>query len=254
MRIIGIDLGSRSVKIVVFEGNNIAENKIFSTSFFYKNCCFVKGGKVAIDFDSLNLGEFDKIISTGYGRNNVNVENAEVILELKAHAYGAMWQTKLHDFTLVDIGGQDSKVMSIKGGKMVDMMLNDKCAASCGRYLENMAVVMEISVEELVEYFKDPVQLNSTCAVFGESELIGKISEGYSIEQLGAGVNYSLFKRIRPLIERFPEDSIVITGGVAKNKAFVKYIKTELDFKRVVVPSFPQLNGAIGCCYYYLKK
>ena len=136
---------------------------------------------------------------------------------------------------------------------MVDMMLNDKCAASCGRYLENMAAVMEISIEELVKHYKNPVQLNSTCAVFGESELIGKISEGCSIEELAAGVNYSLFKRISPLIERFPEDCLVLTGGVAKNQAFVEYIKSELDFKEVIVPLYPQLNGAIGCCYHYFK-
>jgi len=253
MRIIGIDLGSRSVKIVVFEKDNLIEKRVFNTSFFYRNYCSIIEGKISIDFNKLKLGEFEKIISTVYGRNNVNVENAEIILELKAHAYGAMWQTKLENFTLLDIGGQDSKVISVKGGRMVDMMLNDKCAASCGRYLENMAAVMEISIEELVKHYKNPVQLNSTCAVFGESELIGKISEGCSIEELAAGVNYSLFKRISPLIERFPEDCLVLTGGVAKNQAFVEYIKLELDFKKVIVPLHPQLNGAIGCCYHYFK-
>lgn len=253
MRTVGMDLGSRSVKIVVFDKDNIVEKRMFNTSFFYRNYCTIKEGKISLDFDRLNLGEFEKIISTGYGRNNVNVENAEIILELKAHAYGAMWQTKLKDFTLLDIGGQDSKVISVKGGRMVDMMLNDKCAASCGRYLENMAAVMEIGMEEMVKHYKNPVQLNSTCAVFGESELIGKISEGYPLEELAAGVNYSLFKRISPLIERFPEERLVLTGGVAKNLAFVEYVKSELDFKEVIVPLYPQLNGAIGCCYHYFK-
>lgn len=253
MKIIGIDLGSRSVKIVVFKKNNLIESKVFNTSFFYRNYCFTMGGKISIDFDRLNLRGFEKIISTGYGRNNVNVENAEVILELKAHAFGAMWQTNLENFTLLDIGGQDSKVISIKDSRMVDMILNDKCAASCGRYLENMATVMEISINELVKHSKNPVQLNSTCAVFGESELIGKISEGFSIEELAAGVNYSLFKRIKPLVERFPEGHLVVTGGVAKNQAFIKYVKSDLGFKQVTVPLHPQLNGAIGCCFHYFK-
>ncbi|TYQ16152.1 UNVERIFIED_CONTAM: putative CoA-substrate-specific enzyme activase [Acetivibrio alkalicellulosi] len=253
MRILGIDLGSRSVKLVIFENNTFVEQKIYNTSFFYRNFCSIMDKKIVILFDSLGMGNFDRIISTGYGRNNVNVDNAEIILELKAHTYGATYQTKLQEFTLLDIGGQDSKVISVKEGRMVDMVLNDKCAASCGRYLENMANVLEISIDELVKHQNNPVSLSSTCAVFGESELIGKISEGYSVEQLSAGVNYSLFKRLKPLIERFSGKSIVITGGVAQNKALVSFIKSELNFSSVIVPQFPQLNGAIGCCYYYLK-
>ena len=85
MKIIGIDLGSRSVKIVVFEKDNLVEKKVFNTSFFYRNYCTIENGKISIDFDKLNLGKLKKLY-TGYGRNNVNVENAEIILELKAHA------------------------------------------------------------------------------------------------------------------------------------------------------------------------
>ncbi len=83
---------------------------MFNTSFFYRNYCTIVNGKISIDFDKLKLGKFEKMISTGYGRNNVNVENAEIILELKAHAYGAMWQTKIKNFTLLDIGGQDIRL------------------------------------------------------------------------------------------------------------------------------------------------
>ncbi|MFZ5986092.1 MAG: acyl-CoA dehydratase activase [Bacillota bacterium] len=254
MRVLGIDLGSRAVKLAVFENSTLIEGKVLDTAYFYRNFCSNTGGKINIDFDRLGLGKFDKIVSTGYGRNNVNVENAEVILELKAHTYGALWQTGLHSFTLLDIGGQDSKVISIKNGKMADMLLNDKCAASCGRYLENMANVLGIGLDELISHHKDPVELSSTCAVFGESELIGRISEGYSIERLAAGVNYSLFKRIKPVIERFPDNCLVITGGVAKNEALINFIEEELSFSKVLVPGNPQLNGAIGCCWYYASR
>lgn len=254
MRILGIDLGSRSVKLAVFDDDRMIGSKIIDTAVFYRDYCSNINKKIIIDFEKLGTTSFDKLASTGYGRNNVNVEGAEVITELKAHVYGAMWQTGLKNFTLLDIGGQDSKVISVKDGKMADMVLNDKCAASCGRYLENMANILGIRIDELTRHSDNYVELNSTCAVFGESELIGKISEGYSIETLAAGVNYSLYKRIKPLIERFPQDSLIITGGVAKNEAIFKFIKAEMDFVDVVIPENPQLNGAIGCCSYIMTK
>ena len=254
MRVLGIDLGSRAVKLAVFEDSNFVESMVYDTASFYRDFCSNVNQKISIDFEKLDKGSFDSVVSTGYGRNNVNVENATVILELKAHTYGAVWQTGLDNFTLLDIGGQDSKVISVRNGKMADMILNDKCAASCGRYLENMANVLGIGLEKLVGYHENPVELNSTCAVFGESELIGKISEGYGIKELAAGVNYSLFKRIKPIIERFPHENLVVCGGVAPNKALLEYIKSELDFKKVVIPEKPQLNGAIGCCAFKVRK
>lgn len=254
MRILGMDLGSRSVKIAVFDDDRMIGSKIIDTAVFYREYCSNINKKIIIDFEKLGITSFDKLASTGYGRNNVNVEGAEIITELKAHVYGAIQQTGLKNFTLLDIGGQDSKVISVENGKMVDMVLNDKCAASCGRYLENMANILGIGIDELTRYSDNYVELNSTCAVFGESELIGKISEGYSIETLAAGVNYSLYKRIKPLIERFPQDCLVATGGVAKNEAIFKFIKAEMDFVDVIIPENPQLNGAIGCCSYIMTK
>jgi len=254
MKIIGIDLGSRTVKVVVFEDNSFLLGKMYDTASFYRDYCKNVNNTIRVDFSKLEFGDIQKIISTGYGRNNVNVNNAEVITELKAHTFGVMWQTGLKDFTLLDIGGQDSKVISVKNGRMADMVLNDKCAASCGRYLENMANVIGISIEEMKKYYKNPVELNSTCAVFGESELIGRISEGYGVEQLASGVNYSLYKRIKPMIARFPEKDLVLTGGVANNEALAQFIKSDLGWTNIIVPKKPQLNGAIGCCAYYLNK
>lgn len=254
MRILGIDLGSRAVKAVIFDENKPVSYKIFDTASFYRGYCKSSEGKLFVDFKALELGKTDFVVSTGYGRNNVNISGAEVITELKAHTFGALWQTGLTDFTLLDIGGQDSKVISVRNSKMQDMILNDKCAASCGRYLENMAVVLGLAPDEMEKHYLDPVELSSTCAVFGESELIGRMSEGSPVENLAAGVNYSLFKRIKPLIERFPGDILVITGGVAGNDALVNYIRKELDFNEVVIPENPQMNGAVGCCAYKIGK
>ena len=131
--------------------------------------------------------------------------------------------------------------------------MNDKCAASCGRYLENMAVVLGMKLCEMVKFSENPIELNSTCAVFSESELIGKISEGVDLERLAAGVNYSLYKRIKPKLLSFKEDTVIVTGGVANNDAFIKFIQNDNLYKEVIVPKHTQLNGAIGCALYELQ-
>lgn len=254
MDILGIDLGSRSVKIVKFEGNSMSNSSVIDTAKFYRKYCTSSQGSIEIDFSKLGVSGFGKIVSTGYGRNNVNIKNSQKIVELKAHLYGAIFSTGLRDFVLLDVGGQDSKIILVEDGHPKDIVLNDKCAASCGRYLENMANVLGMTLSELTKYSKDPVTLNSTCAIFSESELIGKISEGENIERLAAGVNYSLYKRIRPKLINFKKDTLVVTGGVANNSAFIDFIKKEGLYKNVVVPPNTQLTGAIGCCVYALRK
>ncbi|MDP4180884.1 MAG: acyl-CoA dehydratase activase [Bacillota bacterium] len=254
MTVVGIDLGSRAVKIALFKDEKLQTKFVFDTFEFYKNYCKYSDGKICVDFGRLELDKVDCVVSTGYGRNNINIDGAEVILELKAHTYGVLWQTKLENFTLLDVGGQDSKVILVQNKRISDMILNDKCAASCGRYLENMAKVIGMSVEEIKNFSQNPLELSSTCAVFAESELIGKVSEGYTSDTLAASINYSLFRRIKPLIERFQSEKLVVTGGVASNNGFLDFIKRETSFKEVVVPPDPQINGAIGCCAYALAK
>ena len=250
MRILGIDLGSREVKIALIENDKIVLKKKISTMSFYKNYCYYDG-KINVDLKKLEIGKIDRAVSTGYGKNNTDLRLFKQINELKAHVYGAIYQTGLKDFILLDIGGQDVKVVKVEKGLTTDLELNEKCAASCGRYLENMANILEVSLDEMSEYSENPVDLNSTCAVFSESELIGKIAEGVKMESLCAGVNYSLYKRLKPLLNKFKGEKLVLTGGVANNKAIRKYLKN--DYKDIVQIKEPQFNGAIGCCYYGIK-
>lgn len=247
MRILGIDLGSREVKYVLMENNNILHRNKVSTMSFYKEYCNFDG-KVIVDLEKLGVGHIDRAVSTGYGRNNTNLKFFTPINEIKAHVYGALYQTKLKDFILMDIGGQDVKIVRVEKGIAVDLELNEKCAASCGRYLENMANLLEISLDEMSKYFENPAELNSTCAVFSESELIGKIAEGATLESLYAGVNYSLYKRLEPLLSAFKGTHLVLTGGVATNTAIKNYLNR--DYDTLVGIAEPQFNGAIGCCYY----
>ncbi|AUN17611.1 2-hydroxyglutaryl-CoA dehydratase [Clostridium botulinum] len=250
MRLLGIDLGSREVKIVLMENNIIVQKKKVSTMKFYRDYCSFHG-KIVVDLEKLNIEGIDKAISTGYGKNNTDLEFFTLINEIKAHVYGGIYQSNLKDFILLDVGGQDVKVVKVEKGVATDLELNEKCAASCGRYLENMANVLEISLDEMSQYSENPVDLNSTCAVFSESELIGKIAEGVHIERLCAGVNYSLYKRLQPLLSKFRGKKLVITGGVANNYSIKKYLNN--DYEEIVSVKDPQFNGAIGCCYYGSK-
>ncbi len=250
MRILGIDLGSRAVKIAVMENGILTMQHRVSTMTFYRDYCSYDG-KIKVDIDKLRLGNIDLAVSTGYGRNNTDLKSFTPINEIKAHVYGAIYQSGLRGFVLLDIGGQDVKVIRVEKGLTVDLELNEKCAASCGRYLENMSEVLEIDADQMSLYYKDPVELNATCAVFSESELIGKIAEGVSLERLCAGVNYSLYKRLRPLLDNFKGETLVLSGGVAHNKAILKYL--EKDYKTVIRLQEPQFNGAIGCCAYGSK-
>lgn len=250
MRVLGIDLGSREVKTVLMDNGKIIKKFKTSTMSFYKDYCSFDG-KIIVDEEKLGIDNIDVAISTGYGRNNTDLLKFKAINEIKAHVYGGLYQTGLKDFILLDVGGQDVKVAKVENGVITDLELNDKCAASCGRYLENMAEVLEIDLDEMFKYYKNPIQLNSTCAVFSESELIGKIAEGIEIERLCAGVNYSLYKRLSPLIRNFNGKQLVLSGGVARNNALKEYLKSH--YEEIISLEDPQFNGAIGCCYYGQK-
>lgn len=251
MRVLGIDLGSREVKIMIMEDHVIIQKMKISTMEFYRDYCSYNG-KIIVNFEKLCLGSFDICVSTGYGRNNVDLDEFLVVNEIKAHAQGALFQTQLDDFILLDVGGQDVKVMKIEHGVMMDLALNDKCAASCGRYLENMANILEIDTKTLAMHVENPIILNSTCAVFSESELIGMIAEGVKLEHLCAGVNYSLYKRIQPLLSKFKSTKLVVVGGVAYNEALISYLGN--NYEQVICVVDPQFNGAIGSCILGMKE
>jgi predicted CoA-substrate-specific enzyme activase len=252
----GIDLGSRNVKIALVKGSDTAGLYKFSTIEFYRERGRLENGQLALDLSGLpglTGVDMDAVVATGYGRQAINMKNAGIIPEIKAHMLGAAYLTGETDFTLLDLGGQDSKVALVKDGKMVDFMTNDKCAASTGRYLENMAAVLGIDMEELSLHHLNPVELTSTCAIFGETELIGKVVEGHSTDSLAAGVNYTIFKRIKPMLARLLSDRLIFTGGVARNGAIRIILEQELNVP-VIVPEHPEFAGALGCCAEVLKE
>jgi predicted CoA-substrate-specific enzyme activase len=248
---IGIDLGSRKAKFALYGDGNIVRLAGYDTIAFYKRYGRLEGDELSLDLAGTGLLDGQdlaraEVVVTGYGRNTLSLKGARVVSEIMAHVAGALHQTGLKNFTLLDMGGQDTKVALVKDGRLSDFVMNDKCAASSGRYLENMAAVLEVSLDELSSHWEEPVKLDATCGIFGESELISQILRGYPIARLCAGVNQTLVKRVIPMLRRFPSESIILAGGVALNNALASLLARETG-QRIVVPEHPQHNGAIGC-------
>jgi predicted CoA-substrate-specific enzyme activase len=255
---IGIDLGSRKAKFALLEGAEIIRLADVDTVTFYKRYGRLVGEELVLDLAGSGIftpGELAaaSVTVTGYGRNTLSLRGATVVSEIRAHVAGALFQTGQHDFTLLDMGGQDTKVARVRGGRLDDFVMNDKCAASSGRYLENMATILEVSLDELSSHWEDPVRLDATCGIFGESELIGQILRGHTVARLCAGVNDTLVRRMLPMLRRLPSPTIVLTGGVAHNGALVRILEKETGYE-VLVPQHPQHNGAIGCASLGTKK
>ncbi len=158
---LGIDLGSRQAKFAALNGPEIAWLREYDTIPFYKRFGGMREGRLTLDFDAMGLlGPKEQaavpLVVTGYGRNTLALEGARVVPEIQAHVAGVRFQTGLETFTMLDLGGQDSKVARVEDGILMDFLMNDKCAASSGRYLENMAQVLDVSLEELSRHYREP--------------------------------------------------------------------------------------------------
>jgi len=249
---IGIDLGSRNIKIVEMQGDKLQKTIRFDTIAFYRQYGAQSRGQIKLDLAGLGLDVKSPLVATGYGKIKIQVEGALHLPEIQAHVMGAVHQTGNEDFTLLDIGGQDTKVIQVRKGRAVDFMTNDRCAASSGRYLENMAAILDMSLDEISSYREDPVRLNSTCAIFGETEIIGRLVDGCPLSSLAAGINYTLYRRCASMLAKLDSELIIMAGGVARNSALRDIIKLETG-RQVQSLELPEYNGAIGCCRYGME-
>ena len=264
----GIDIGSTAIKIAIIDKDkNLVGQKISASgSMFYK---YAKEALAEL-LDELSIKDKDLAytVSTGYGRKLFKEAN-EKISEITANAIGAkaaaMAEGEKDIRTIINIGGQDSKAISLDSeGNVVNFAMNDRCAAGTGKFLDVVALKLEIGVEELGEYhFKSkgtPLSINSTCAVFAESEIIGLLGNNHSIEDIVAGVHYSIAKRIIKLVKRAGiKEAIYFDGGPALNEGLVNAIENELT-KEIFIPKYPQITTAFGAAilasesYEYLQN
>ncbi len=239
---IGIDLGSTTVKAVILNGRVLA-SAIRPTGSNPR-----KAGEAVLEqVLERASGPVDKVVATGYGRVSFSAD--EIVSEITAHAKGS--HLLFPDArTVIDIGGQDSKITRINGqGRVLDFAMNDRCAAGTGRFIENTAKALEVSLEEFSLKSlasKSPARINSMCTVFAESEVISQIAQGTSIEDVSAGVHASVARRIKSMVDRVGvENQVVFTGGAAKSVAMRIALEESLKVK-LTVPDEPQMVGALG--------
>jgi predicted CoA-substrate-specific enzyme activase len=242
----GLDFGSRFVKLVYIKRDGGFGRRKLDSLIFYRDYLARAPGRLAIDWERLNLAAPSALVVTGYGKNLLK-EHFPTITEIRAHFLGARRQTRLAHFILLELGGQDTKVLYIREGRVFDFLTNDRCAAGTGRYLENMAHFLKMPLTEFAAAWEDPADISHTCAIFGESELIGHLLTGVDPRRIAAGVNASVARRAWLLVRRYPCPTLVFVGGVAKNAAVVQLLRdgSGLDVR---VPPYPQFNGALGCC------
>lgn len=197
------------------------------------------------------------IVGTGYGRVRIPFAD-ENVSEITCHGLGA-YHLNPSQRTLIDIGGQDCKVIKISPkGKVVDFAMNDKCAAGTGRFFEAMARVLEIGLDDISEYSlrsHKPAQITSQCSVFAESEVITLLNEGEEIEDIAAGINEAIAARLASLARKVGlEEEVAVSGGCAKNKGLIESLERKIGLEIKVLSMDPQVIGALGAALIAARR
>jgi (R)-2-hydroxyacyl-CoA dehydratese activating ATPase len=251
----GIDVGSASSKAVILDHNaHIVAAEVVQVgtgSTGPQRVITAVLGK-----SGLKLDDIKKIVATGYGRFVIKEADRQ-ISEISCHAKG-IFHVIPTARVIIDIGGQDSKAITLdKNGMVNQFFMSDKCAAGTGRFLDVMARVLEITIEELADYDSratEPASISSTCTVFAESEVISQLANGTSKENIVAGIHQSVAVRACGLARRGGiEPDVVMSGGVAQNEGVVRAISAALNQKVIVAPN-PQIMGALGAALFAYEE
>lgn len=243
---VGIDIGSTCTKLAVLdEDKEIKEVFLRPTGWSSKETAELIKDQLK---DKGITAENSKIVSTGYGRASVAYAD-KAVTEITCHAKGASYLHGAKNLTVIDIGGQDTKIIQIKDGVVQDFMMNDKCSAGTGRFLEVMANSLALDISELCELAKQGsnVSISSMCTVFAESEVISLMGKGESKENIAHGIIDSIINRVAGQAQRFnlDESEVALTGGLYQ----FDYIREKLSSvlkKDVSVSKYGHYAGAIG--------
>lgn len=250
---IGIDSGSRTTKLVVLKNKKIIASRQTNTGVNP-----VKTAKILLNAvkNNLRLPKIKKIFSTGYGRNIIPFAQ-KAISEISCHAKGINYLfPEAH--SIIDIGGQDSKAIVINNqGKVLDFIMNDRCAAGTGRFLEVAANILDLTVDKLGALSlksQNDININSTCVVFAESEIISLLSQGQNPADIINSVHNSIARRTKNLIAQLSWKSpVIFTGGVAKNIGMHKSLEKVLN-TGLAIPKNPFITGALGAALLASEK
>jgi len=251
LAVAGIDIGSRTVKAVIME-----DGKIISS---YINESILQGAQAAIDTltEALKLAglkqeDLKEMVATGYGRFQFSISEKH-ISEISCHARGVHWYDP-DVRTILDIGGQDSKAINCdEKGRLTNFVLNSKCAGGTGRFLEVIADLLDVSIEELgalsQKSTKD-ISFSTVCVIFAKTEALNMLREGVEKSDIAAGLHNSIATVSSTMLKKISlKREFSLTGGVAKNIGVIEKIHNKIGIKPYVCPE-PQLVGAIGAALF----
>lgn len=248
---VGLDIGSLSSEALLLSKEGVISYSIMTTGpnpqRAARKCLEEALSKVGLVEEAIS-----RVVATGYGRARVPFKTKE-ITEITCHARGSYYlfpRTR----TVIDIGGQDSKIITLDDrGRVTDFVMNDKCAAGTGRFLEVMADALEVKLSEMGRRSlkaKKGVSITSMCTVFAESEVISLVAEGYGVEEILRGLHESIAHRIFRMMRRLRvREEVTFSGGVAKNVGIVEALKRLLGME-INLPDEPQIVGALGAALY----
>ncbi|MFA5638153.1 MAG: acyl-CoA dehydratase activase [Anaerovoracaceae bacterium] len=251
---LGLDIGSSSSKAVILNkrGNILSEAVI--------NIGTGSRGPQKVIEEALSRAnatkqDIKKTVVTGYGRMTFQ-EADKQITEISCHAKG-VFRILPSARTIIDIGGQDAKVIRIDGtGNVKNFVMNEKCAAGTGRFLEVMGRVLDTTIDglsDMADRGEEGVTISSTCTVFAESEMISQLAAGEKIEDVALGAHRSIAQRVAGLVNRIgAEPDVVMSGGVALNESVIKALEKEIGFPIIRLKS-PQTMGALGAAVYAME-
>ncbi len=253
----GIDIGSSFTKAVIIDqAKHICGSNIRYSATDLRSAA-EQALRAALT-DKYNISDIKRVVTTGYGRKNVQNLPMSIssITEISCSAKAAYFLFSDHKtLTIVDIGGQDSKIIKTRDGKRTGFKMNRKCAAGTGTFLEELALKLRVELADLDRLAKqssNPSQIGSYCTVFAATEMLSRIREGESLEDIVRGAFVSISRRVLEI--DVLDNEVVLTGGVvAHNPTIVEIFEQELN-KAVLVPSSPQLFVALGAALYALEE
>jgi predicted CoA-substrate-specific enzyme activase len=247
MIVAGVDVGAATAKTAILKDGEFVSSAIMPTGDVVSQAA-EDITKKALTKIGLNMSDLDHVVSTGYGRHMVKFTD-KAVSEIICHAKGVNFLIP-GARSIIDIGGQDSKVIGMReDGTVSDFAMNDKCAAGTGRFLEVMATVLKADIGEMGPISltsKKPSTITSTCTIFAESEIVSLRAEAAKREDMIAGLHRAVARRVVIMGKTVGyKDDVVFTGGVAKNSGVRKFIGELLEMK-IMLPDEPQIMGALG--------
>ena len=243
----GIDIGSTASKTVVLKEGKIEDYFVLPTGWNGRETA----NAILEQLKSRGYADDMRCVATGYGRICVDYAD-KIVTEITCHGKGG-WAIFKKNMTIIDVGGQDTKMIKVVDGQVADFLMNDKCAAGTGRFLEMMAKTMEMNLDELSKVglsYQEDITISSMCTVFAESEVVSLIAQNKATDDIVHGLNKAVAAKTASLVKRVGgEEAYMMTGGVAQNQGLVKTLEERLGTK-LVISDKSQLCGALGAALF----